>query len=445
MKKTVFSQILVPVLLFSVFQTAFAASGDIAGQYYSTDIRTYLNGAEIDAINVGGQTFISAEDMYYYSFRVFWYPEERELAVDSVPHAVNGAPPAVQKPGLPSGAVLGDYYETDIVTYLDGKPITAYNTGGRTYIHAEAMRNFGYQVEWSAAERSLRIVSPDRAGYIYSIPLSFGNRQQTEGCGSFSVTYTKDGITAAGDADYFRSNFSGNADGYSFTMGFYQNGGLYYSSALLDKLRPLASSGYGVETPCDPAEKYDPVNQTIEISVNGQKAEKVEVLSGAGNGHRDFTFLVRDLPRYTRDEISEISIRVGEPEGELYEIVPPEDSADSVMAIAETLKKYPDDFMQTYYPTEKFDVIYLCESKSLGVIRDRIYLVNRETGTVSEDILEQVRQIDGFGAEVLNPFAFSVRDNKNNLFFSCAPGDRTGDFYVELDTGTVHLLAQNAW
>jgi len=40
-----------------------ARPGDIAGQYYSTDIRTYLNGVEIDAINIGGQTLISGEDM----------------------------------------------------------------------------------------------------------------------------------------------------------------------------------------------------------------------------------------------------------------------------------------------------------------------------------------------------------------------------------------------
>ena len=48
----------------------FAKSGDIAGKYYSTDIKTYLTGAQIDAINIGGQTLISAEDMQYHSFFV---------------------------------------------------------------------------------------------------------------------------------------------------------------------------------------------------------------------------------------------------------------------------------------------------------------------------------------------------------------------------------------
>ena len=48
-------------MLFST--SAYAASGDIAGVYYSTDIHTYVNGYEIDSINIGGQTLIKAEDM----------------------------------------------------------------------------------------------------------------------------------------------------------------------------------------------------------------------------------------------------------------------------------------------------------------------------------------------------------------------------------------------
>ena len=170
MKKTI---VFAVSALFICSGSVFAAPGDIAGQYYSTDIRTTLNGEEIDSINIGGKTLISAEDMIYYSFGVYWNPDARTLEVYRVSHASNGAPPAVEKNNYPAGTVKGNYYDTDIITYLDGKPVTAYNIGGRTYILAEQMRDFGYEVIWDETGRTLDIVSPDRAGYEYTIPMTF--------------------------------------------------------------------------------------------------------------------------------------------------------------------------------------------------------------------------------------------------------------------------------
>ena len=82
-------------MLFST--SAYAASGDIAGQYYSTDINTYVNGYKIDSINIGGQTLIKAEDMKYFSFGVFWDNDARTLSVYETAHPENGAPPTVKK------------------------------------------------------------------------------------------------------------------------------------------------------------------------------------------------------------------------------------------------------------------------------------------------------------------------------------------------------------
>ena len=86
----------------------FAKSGDIAGNYYSTDIKTYLNGAQIDAINIGGQTLISAEDMQYHSFFVYWSNEERTLDIHETELSLNTSPPEVKNSTLPSGSVLGN-------------------------------------------------------------------------------------------------------------------------------------------------------------------------------------------------------------------------------------------------------------------------------------------------------------------------------------------------
>ena len=63
--KTRITVLLMTALLLISFVLPISAArpGDIAGKYYSTDIVTTLNGAQIDAINIGGQTLISAEDM----------------------------------------------------------------------------------------------------------------------------------------------------------------------------------------------------------------------------------------------------------------------------------------------------------------------------------------------------------------------------------------------
>ena len=409
----------------------FAKSGDIAGNYYSTDIKTFLNGAQIDAINIGGQTLISAEDMQYHSFFVYWSNEERTLEIHETELASNGVPPEVKNSTLPSGSVLGNYYETDIITYLDKEPITAYNIGGRTYIHAEAMRDFGYVVNWYADERKLEITSPMRAGYVYDIRLSQGKKKEAEGIGSFTIKYTKDGIIGYGDADYFNLTMDSSGQGYYFTMAFHQNRGLFTSTLLQDKLRPLAHEGYGVETPCEPSQKYDLVNKTVAISINGNKSEKVRVISGAGSGHRDFTFAIQDLPTYTEEEINEIVFSVGETTGEPCDIIIEKGEEEKFL---EKLSGH----MVTYFQGENHFIFYMREELSLGNVVSRLYIADRTTGEISDDILKQVKEFEGFDYDFINPFAFSIGAVPNNFLFSCSSPEKTMDFYAELDTGKVY-------
>ena len=424
--------------------SALAAPGDIAGQYYSTDINTILNGAEIDSINIGGQTLISAEDMQYYSFGVYWEQEARALQIYTVPNAVNGAPPVIKKSNYPSGNILGNYYETDIITCLDGQEITAYNIGGRTYIWAEQMRDFGYVVTWEEGERRLEITSPDRAGYIYSIPLTFGGETAEEGTGAFSILYTKDKIVGSGDSRYFNARFSLNRNQYAIDLEFYQNEGLFHSTALLDKLHSFKSSGYGVETEINPREKYDIINQSVKITVNGHTAENIEVIGGAGNGHVDFYLRFSGIPLLKQEEIESIYFSLDEEENAgKYEIEYPEYYDTSTNDILRKLKKNENDFIQTTYSTADYIAVGFCESPSLGVVLQHFYLVKKSYLSISSDIFYKVRKFDGFNYDDLKPFAFKIGDVKNNLLFSCKSEQKTGDFYVEMDSGAVHLLAQH--
>lgn len=443
MKKT---NLLIAAAITAAVQTgspsAFAAPGDIAGQYYSTDIVTTLNGVEIDSINIGGQTLISAEDMQYYSFSVYWMADERELDISSIPNAMDGAPPAVVKPQLPPGTPAGNYYETDIVTKLDGKVITAYNIGGRTYLHAEQMRDFGYSVDWNSEERTLAVVSPDRAGYVYSIPLTSGSAVQADGCGSAAVSFDNGRLTGRGDTAYFDSQLHFDGKNYTITMSFYQNEGLFYSHSLTDKFSPLAYSGYGVETETDPAEKYDDVRRVVKISVNGKESEKIGIIRSAGNGHQDYWFVFSDIPKYTKDEIRSIYFAVDDnsslPE---HEIVLPE-YHDKMSTLLKLMKKNKDDFIQSTFDAGEYTAVDFYESESLGVVRNHLYLVRNSDMKIMYDILDEVRKFEGYSDERLYPFAYKVGDIKNNLLFSCGSEQRNGDFYVEMDSGTVHKISE---
>ncbi|MBO4915917.1 MAG: Ig-like domain-containing protein [Oscillospiraceae bacterium] len=131
--------------------------GTVAGDYYYTDIVTTVNGTVIESINVGGMTLINVEDLRTHGFTVEWNGSARTLrAARSSTAPRTGSATAPRTSGT-VGARLGSYYYTDIVTYLDGYAINGYNTDGRTFICAEDMRYYGYNVVWDGYARTLTI------------------------------------------------------------------------------------------------------------------------------------------------------------------------------------------------------------------------------------------------------------------------------------------------
>ena len=413
-------------MLFSVVSQA--KSGDIAGVYYSTDIITSLNGEEIDSINIGGQTLISAEDMKYYGFSVNWLADIRELRINSLDHASNGIPPKVKKSVLPSGSVIGNYYETDIITYLDGKPISAFNIGGRTYIHAEETRNFGFDAVWDANERTLKIVSDKFAGYEYSFPISSGKEQTSEGCGNFSITYSKDSLIGSGDAEYFSTVFNAYGTHYEIFMQFGQNDGLFFSSKLRDALDTFSQN-------------QENAISAITFSINGEKATDIKVHAVKGNGHYSFYIKATGIPKHKQEDIKEIVFSVGETIDEKFEMDITTPSDVLVKYYYRILKKYPLDWIEKYYETDEFIALHLRESSTLGEYVDRLYIVNKADNEISDDILDTLRKTEGFNFSKLKIFAMKVKAVKSNLFFSCVTDLKSGDFYVDMNTYTLHTIA----
>lgn len=163
MVKKLTSISLVIAMLVSMLCIGVNAAYGKAGDYYYTDIKTYVRGQLIDSFNVGGKTVITAEDLSSYGFIVRWDANARALyvsdkngkAVSNASNSVNGA----------IGAIAGSYYHTDIVTYFNDTPIESYNLGGKTVFPATALRNYGYDVVWDDANRRV-LIATDTSTFV---------------------------------------------------------------------------------------------------------------------------------------------------------------------------------------------------------------------------------------------------------------------------------------
>lgn len=133
MKKT--ALIITFLLVFMSF-CAYAAVGDIAGNIYSTDIKTYVDGMEIPSYNIGGRTVIEAERLIDYGFYVEWRPDTRALIINSGRMPLS-APAVENRADNTVGEVIGSFYETDITVRFNQMFVKSYNIGGKTVIEAE--------------------------------------------------------------------------------------------------------------------------------------------------------------------------------------------------------------------------------------------------------------------------------------------------------------------
>ncbi len=167
MKKFI-SVLLIMATLFSMSSSIFAASGDIAGKIYATDIKACINGVWVDSYNIGGKTVVIVEDIT--SQHQYW-DEVRCLTIyDLNPERlVSGDSLSNKKPG----SVIGNIYETDIKTYFRGKELTSYSLDGKMAIVVEELgadntfSDIGGKYIWNPNSRTLTLESMHR--YPYSM------------------------------------------------------------------------------------------------------------------------------------------------------------------------------------------------------------------------------------------------------------------------------------
>lgn len=176
MKKRFLTLVLTCFIATTCIVTAKAYSpGDIIGNIYSTDIVAYIDGMAIPSYNIGGKTVVSEFDLVRYGFSVEWHEDTRGLVIQSEakPTQAPDANISIDTPGI----ITGNIYYTDIVVWLNGNMIDAYNIGGQTMIALEDMgktikgshypnyneeigySNYGFKTLWNESQRTVHLES----------------------------------------------------------------------------------------------------------------------------------------------------------------------------------------------------------------------------------------------------------------------------------------------
>ena len=132
--------------------------GDVIGHVLHTDIVCFIDGHPIRSYNIGGNTWVVAEDLLSYGFKVSWYADTRRLAIGTTRTA---APDAYQPvsgsavAGVP-GAPAMPYYFTDIAVSLADRSIEGVNIGGFTCICMDDLASvFAVTYVWDPGARTL--------------------------------------------------------------------------------------------------------------------------------------------------------------------------------------------------------------------------------------------------------------------------------------------------
>ncbi len=180
------------LLLVFISALSFVAFADfsVIDAVLSTDIVCFIDEQPIMSYNISGYTYVVAEDLSGYGFSVLWNGEERTLEILRDKEAERIFPSAefinVKKGSEKIGNRILDVYNTDIITYLNGKKIYACNVNGRTLISVELLSSCGI-VSYNNDIRTIKIdlLSFDVNEYLKKDGITLPN-EKIEGKSSYN-------------------------------------------------------------------------------------------------------------------------------------------------------------------------------------------------------------------------------------------------------------------
>ena len=156
-----------------------------------TDIVTYIDGCPIRSYNIGGYTYVVAEELAQYGFAVEWLPSKKKLCIlaqrtaDPTQYVSSFVPSEEEgkRPGEPILPVL----HTDIVTEIRGQAVTSYNIGGFTCIGVDDLATcFAEEYIWDGEARTLSLTTrrEESWNFVYETP---SYRADTTVVGEYAV------------------------------------------------------------------------------------------------------------------------------------------------------------------------------------------------------------------------------------------------------------------
>ena len=108
------------------------------------------------------------------------------------------------------GKPIGDVLYTDIVAYIDDKPIRSYNIAGSTYIVVEDLAAYGFDVQWIAEGAGKLVVGTTRTAAPEGYTTTYVPEKNTNPAGTVAMQYLYTNITAwLGDTQVTGYNIGG--------------------------------------------------------------------------------------------------------------------------------------------------------------------------------------------------------------------------------------------
>lgn len=124
-------------------KTVGQTSGQVIGQVLATDIRAYINGAEIPAYNIDGKLAIVVSDLNSYGFKTRYDNSLHKTTVTRDKSAKDFTSVPSKASGLPIGTPVMSVLSSDIVVELDGRQVQAFNVDNRMAIYFTELKGYG--------------------------------------------------------------------------------------------------------------------------------------------------------------------------------------------------------------------------------------------------------------------------------------------------------------